>query len=76
MSTLAAVHLWGTRIGAVSMPEAGRTATFQYDPDFLRSGIEVSPLRMPLRAEPYSFGELSQESFHGLPGLLAERTTG
>ena len=72
MSTLAAVRLWGTRIGAVSMPDDGRVAAFQYDRDFLDSGIEVSPLVMPLRGEPYTFGALNPESFHGLPGLLSD----
>jgi len=72
VSTLAAVRLWGTRIGAVSMPDDGRVAAFQYDRDFLASGIEVSPLVMPMRSEPYTFAALNLESFHGLPGLLAD----
>jgi serine/threonine-protein kinase HipA len=71
MSTLAAVRLWGTAIGAVSM-DGGRPAVFQYDPAFLASGIELSPLAMPLRADPYQFPSLNPESFHGLPGLLAD----
>jgi serine/threonine-protein kinase HipA len=72
VTTLAAVRLWGTRIGAVSMPDDGRVASFQYDLDFLASGIEPAPLTMPLRSEPYTFPGLSHESFHGLPGLLAD----
>jgi serine/threonine-protein kinase HipA len=72
VSTLAGVRLWGTQIGAVSMPDQGHVASFQYDGAFLASGIELAPLRMPLRAEPYTFGGLSLESFHGLPGLLAD----
>jgi serine/threonine-protein kinase HipA len=72
VSTLAAVRLWGTRIGAVSMFDDAHTAAFQYARDFLGSGIEVAPLRMPLRSEPYTFAALSPESFHGLPGLLAD----
>jgi serine/threonine-protein kinase HipA len=72
VSTFAEVILWGTRIGVVELPDGTTTATFQYDPDFLRSGIEVSPLVMPLRAAPYSFPALAQQSFHGLPGLLAD----
>jgi serine/threonine-protein kinase HipA len=72
VSTLAAVKLWGTRIGAVSMPDDGRVAAFQYDRSFLGSGIEVAPLTMPLRGEPYTFATLDPESFHGLPGLLAD----
>jgi serine/threonine-protein kinase HipA len=71
MSSLAQVRLWGTTIGAVSIDD-GRPAVFQYDPDFLRSGIEVAPLQMPLRRDPYQFPALNPESFHGLPGLLAD----
>ncbi len=72
MSTTAAVSLWGTRIGAVSMYDDSGVATFQYEPAFLDSGIEVAPLVMPLRAEPYNFPALDPDSFHGLPGLLAD----
>jgi serine/threonine-protein kinase HipA len=72
VSTLAEVRLWGSPIGAVSMPTGGRAATFQYDPTFLASGIEVAPLQMPLRAEPFIFRALNPDSFHGLPGLLAD----
>lgn len=72
MSTHADVILWGTRIGRVLLPDGDRTAVFAYDPRFLQSGIEVSPVEMPLRAEPYTFRALPAESFHGLPGLLAD----
>lgn len=72
MSTLAEVRLWGRRIGAVSLEEGDTVAKFQYDPDFARSGIEVSPLTMPLARRVYSFPELSAETFYGLPGLLAD----
>jgi serine/threonine-protein kinase HipA len=70
--TLAEVVLWGTRIGAVSLPDGDRYATFAYDPDFLRSDIQVSPITMPLRTDPYRFPALPPATFHGLPGLLAD----
>ncbi|MDO8188459.1 type II toxin-antitoxin system HipA family toxin [Conexibacter sp. JD483] len=69
--TLASVRLWGTVVGAVSI-ESGRAATFQYDPAFTGSGIELSPLVMPLRTAPYSFPTLARSSFNGLPGLTAD----
>jgi serine/threonine-protein kinase HipA len=72
LTTVAEVVLWGTRIGVVLLPEGERIATFQYDPDFRPSGIEVSPLVMPLGEAPYSFPALPVESFRGLPGLLAD----
>ncbi len=72
MSPPAQVRLWGTTIGAVAIPEGARAGAFQYDPDFLESAIQVAPLTMPLRVEPYTFPGLNPESFHGLPGLLAD----
>jgi len=70
--TVAEVSLWGTRIGAVALPDGELFASFEYDPDFLRSGIELSPLMMPLGAQVYRFPALARESFHGLPGMLAD----
>lgn len=70
--TLAAVNLWGRRIGAVSLAEGADVATFAYEPAFVRSQIEVAPLFMPLGDRIYSFPGLNPESFYGLPGLLAD----
>lgn len=70
--TVAEVTLWGTRIAAVSIDAGERYATFQYDPAFVRSGIEIAPIRMPLREQPYRFPGLPQDAFGGLPGLLAD----
>jgi serine/threonine-protein kinase HipA len=52
---IAAVQLWGRTIGAVSLEEGSDVATFQYDPGFARSGIELSPLTMPLSERVYEF---------------------
>jgi serine/threonine-protein kinase HipA len=41
--TVAAVELWGTRIGAVALTGSTRIASFQYEPAFLASGIQLSP---------------------------------
>ena len=68
----AKVLLWDSEIGAVSWVEDRQIAVFQYDPSFIRSGIQLSPLMMPLRDLPYEFPALSKETFKGLPGLLAD----
>jgi len=70
--TIAEVSLWGKTIGAVSWDENIGRGNFQYDPAFAKSGIEVAPLTMPLSNQIYSFPALAKESFHGLPGLLAD----
>ena len=69
---IAEVQLWGRTIGAVSL-EAGReVAAFQYDAAFAASGIELSPVVMPLSERVYEFAVLPRGTFHGLPGLLAD----
>jgi serine/threonine-protein kinase HipA len=71
--TAAEVRLWGTSIGAVLLDDAQRVATFEYDPAFVSSGREVSPLHLPLAAgRRYRFPNLNPSSFHGLPGMLAD----
>jgi serine/threonine-protein kinase HipA len=72
MATIAEVQLWGRTIGAVSLAEGGETARFAYDPAFASSRIEVAPVMMPLAPQTYSFPSLAHESFHGLPGMLAD----
>jgi serine/threonine-protein kinase HipA len=72
MAAVAEVRLWGRTIGAVSLEENARIAAFQYDPAFLASGIELSPIVLPLSPRVYQFPSLPEVSFHGLPGLLAD----
>jgi len=68
----ARVKLWGSYIGAVSWIEDREIGVFQYDPDFIGSGIQVSPLTMPLQEFPFEFPGLARNTFKGLPGLLAD----
>jgi serine/threonine-protein kinase HipA len=70
--TVAAVELWGTRIGAVALTDSTGVAAFEYEPAFLASGIQLAPLMMPLEERVFSFPELPRRTFRGLPGLLAD----
>jgi serine/threonine-protein kinase HipA len=72
MATVAEVRLWGRTIGAVSLEDNAHAAAFQYDPAFVSSGIQISPVVMPLASQVYQFPSLPEISFHGLPGLLAD----
>ena len=69
---LAEVVLWGTTIAVVRWDESSQVAEFQYTPEFLEFGIEVSPVVMPVRRQPYRFAGLSRDTFKGLPGMLAD----
>lgn len=72
MSIVAEVKLWGRTIGAVALMDGGHAASFEYDSEFARSGIEIAPLTMPLASTVYRFSALGRDTFHGLPGLLAD----
>ena len=72
MNNDARVILWGRVIGAVTWLEDREIAVFQYAPEFLRSGIQLAPLMMPLGEFPYEFPALPRNTFKGLPGLIAD----
>ncbi|MBW4077483.1 MAG: type II toxin-antitoxin system HipA family toxin [Acidobacteria bacterium] len=69
------VWAWGTRVGVVAPdPRSGRYV-FAFTPEWIASGVELSPLKMPLRETPYELGqwpELATNAFHGLVPLLAD----
>ena len=68
------VTLWGKTVGAVSAdPARPGVYRFEYASTFVESGHELSPLHMPLaQGEVYAFPALNRDTFHGLPGLLAD----
>lgn len=65
------VKLWGTIVGYLYQEKNGIVG-FQYDDAFVGSGIELSPIKMPLSNLTYSFPSLPEETFHGLPGMVAD----
>jgi serine/threonine-protein kinase HipA len=74
---VAEVKIWGNRVGAVAWNESRKLATFEYDPDFLQNGLDLSPIKMSLSDARngnriYSFPELDSKTFMGLPGLLSD----
>ncbi|WP_343624774.1 type II toxin-antitoxin system HipA family toxin [Flavobacterium lindanitolerans] len=73
MVTTAYVNIWGKRIGAVAWNSDTELASFEYDPKFTLQQWPVAPIKMPSNNKVYSFPELrANETFKGLPGLLAD----
>ncbi|MFH1999181.1 MAG: type II toxin-antitoxin system HipA family toxin [Planctomycetota bacterium] len=73
----AIVKLWGDEVGAVSWLEDRGLGVFEYDPAFLRKGLDISPIHMGLEDAKrgdatFSFPGLNRDTFVGLPGLLAD----
>lgn len=68
------VRIWDRTVGAVA-PLAGRAGLyeFEYHPQFVATGLELSPLVMPLASRVrYGFARLNIDTYFGLPGLLAD----
>ena len=72
MNTTAEVYLWGTRVGIIHQELDKSYASFEYDSEFLKSGIEISPIMMPLSSIVYEFPSLTGEPFFGMPGLVVD----
>ena len=68
------VRLWGREAGILLESERDGRITFEYDPGFTDSGLEISPIHLPLgRSGPVSFPELARKpAFVGLPGVFAD----
>ena len=65
--------LWGRQVGAATWDSDANCAIFRYSGDFAAGGLEVSPITMPLDGRAsYSFRELQERPYMGLPGLLSD----
>lgn len=54
-------------------PKGSRLVQFEYDKEFLRSGIEISPITMPLSEAIYSFNDLADiPAFMGMAGVFVD----
>ncbi|EGR1510800.1 type II toxin-antitoxin system HipA family toxin [Vibrio vulnificus] len=62
----------GDLVGAVSFDTEKGLGSFEYDPGFVKKGVELSPIKMPLSNRIYRFPELDFNTFKGLPGLIAD----
>lgn len=76
MDNTVAVYLWNRLVGALFWDEKRNLGIFEYDTGFLKSGLEISPFKMPLSNTSnniFVFNEhVRSNCFNGLPGLLAD----
>jgi serine/threonine-protein kinase HipA len=59
-------------VGALSFNTKTGIGFFEFEPRFIKTGIELSPIKMPLSSKIYSFPEADPIVFNGLPGMLAD----
>lgn len=74
MITTAFIHLWGKPVGAVAWHSDTGVASFEFDSSFAENAWDVAPIKMPVKSSQtiFSFPELRDLSFKGLPGLLSD----
>ncbi|TXE05591.1 type II toxin-antitoxin system HipA family toxin [Algoriphagus aquimarinus] len=80
MVVAAEIWIWDKLAGAILWDESEQLGSFEFNQNFLRSGLDISPIRMPLSQgnRIYKFSEIRKsrgdvfDTFKGLPGLLAD----
>ena len=73
MVDVAKVKLYGETIGIFRWDGRNNIVQFEYEKKFIGRGLEPAPLMMPvLPGRVYSFRNIGEETFKGLPGLLAD----
>lgn len=68
------VLAWGKSAGAVAMDPSSGYYTFEYDRSFVKRGIELAPLQMPLTQaqDAFVFPNLPEATYQRLPAMLAD----
>lgn len=66
------VRCWGRTVGALAYDPVIDLNVFEYSPQWVATGVELSPLHMPNRDGTYTFPQLSQQTFYGLPAMIAD----
>ncbi len=66
------VSIWGKKVGTIAMSPRIGYYVFAYDPSFVKTGIELSPIHMPLATDPYVFSYLPELTYQRLPAMIAD----
>jgi serine/threonine-protein kinase HipA len=76
MVSTALVKIWDTLAGGLVWDSETGIGSFEFEPSFLNTGWDLSPIKMPLSTAQnrfFSFPDLRDSTlFKGLPGLLAD----
>lgn len=75
MQNLAEVWLWDKLVGALAWAPDTATATFEYTPEWIKTGVQIAPLHMPSDADGprvFHFSQLNRDTYKGLPACFAD----
>ena len=62
------VYIWEKYVGALVKTSQG--IAFQYDPEFKKSGLNLSPLNLPLEGKDVYINETDWKDTDGIPGFI------
>lgn len=75
MQNLAEVWLWDKMVGALAWSPETRLASFEYTPEWIETGVQISPLRMPANVDGqriFQYPGLNPATYKGLPACFAD----
>ena len=75
---IAEVKLWDMLVGTLSLHTDRRTSIFRFDSDFIKKGLDIAPVLMPLKSSDISKihrfipeDEADFQTYRGLPAFVA-----
>ena len=72
MTALATVKMRGKVVGGLAfIPQSG-ISVFEYAPQWLESGLEIAPVKMPLSEGKFQFPALNWDTYRGLPAVFSD----
>lgn len=68
------VRCWGARVGALALDERSGFFVFEYEREWVNSGVELAPTMMPIAGSGrlFVFPTLAQDTFYRLPSMIAD----
>ena len=77
MIAIANIKLWNKNVGVILWDEMRNLGIFEFNKNFTKLGLDISPILMPLSdfengKRVFSYPTLNNETFKGLPGLLSD----
>lgn len=77
MVAVADVKIWNHKVGVVLWDQQRNYGLFEFDKQFFKLGLDLSPITMPIAdaqrsRKVFSFPLLNPDTFKGLPGLLSD----
>lgn len=73
------VMIWGREVGRLTWDLRHNRSVFEYNPIFLKSGLDIAPITASIRNEKSRFpfyGLQNDNIFHGLPAFISDSMPG